>query len=159
MTYRNRRSRRSDVSECMQVRKRRLGKGNNKLTFYTRHRSPLVTILRARHRTQPFMNTDPHLGNNICTNKGNWRAAPFPGCGEAQSREGENIMKTTHRLTLIALTTLFVVAVAVLWASTPAKVSAQTRSTFAFGHRSLTGLASPAGPLTFVQGLFQAPWR
>jgi len=68
-------------------------------------------------------------------------------------------MKTTHRLTLIALTTLFVVAVAVLYASTPAKVSAQTRSTFSFAPRSLAGLASPASPLTFVQGLFQSPWR
>ena len=68
-------------------------------------------------------------------------------------------MKTTHRLTLIALSTLFVITIAVLWAGTPAKVSAQTRSTFAFAPRSLTGLASPAGPLTFVQGLFQAQWR
>jgi VCBS repeat protein len=68
-------------------------------------------------------------------------------------------MKRTHRLTLIALTTLFVVMVGVLWASAPLKVSAQTRSTFAFGPRSLTGLASPAGPLAFVQGLFEAPWR
>ena len=54
-------------------------------------------------------------------------------------------MKTVRQLTLIALTTLFVVTVAVLWASAPAKVSAQTRSTF--------------GPLAFLQGLFQAPWR
>ena len=68
-------------------------------------------------------------------------------------------MKRTHRLTLIALTTLFGVMVGVLWASAPLKVSAQTRSTFAFGPRSLTGLASPAGPLAFVQGLFEAPWR
>jgi hypothetical protein len=54
-------------------------------------------------------------------------------------------MKRIHRLTLIALTTLFVVTVAVLLASAPAKVSAQTKSTF--------------GPLGFLQGLFQAPWR
>src|SRR6185436_15440073 len=65
-------------------------------------------------------------------------------------KDGENIMKTTHRLTIIALTTLFVVTVAVLWASTPAKVSAQTRSTFAFAPRYLTGLASQS-PLAFVQ--------
>ena len=68
-------------------------------------------------------------------------------------------MKTTPRLTLIALTTLFVVAVAMLWASTPAKVSAQTKSTFSFAPRSLTGLASPDSPSVFVQGLFEAPWR
>ncbi|HTL78374.1 MAG TPA: VCBS repeat-containing protein [Candidatus Babeliales bacterium] len=68
-------------------------------------------------------------------------------------------MKTTHRLTLIALTTLFVIAIAVMCASTPAEVSAQSRSAFSFAPRSLTGLASPAGPLGFVQGLFQAPWR
>lgn len=68
-------------------------------------------------------------------------------------------MKTAHRLTLIALTTLFVVAVAVLCASTPAKVSAQTRSTFSFAPRSLTGFPSPVGPLAFAQGLFEAPWR
>jgi len=74
-------------------------------------------------------------------------------------KDGENIMKRTHRLTLIALTTLFVVTIAVLCASTPAKVTAQTRSTSSFAPRSLTGLASPADPLTFVQGLFQAPWR
>ena len=68
-------------------------------------------------------------------------------------------MKRTQRLTLIALTTLFVGTVAVLWASAPAKVSAQTRSTFAFAPRSLTGLASQESPLAFVQGLFEAPWR
>ena len=67
-------------------------------------------------------------------------------------------MKRTHRLTLIALTTLFVVTVAVLWASAPAKVSAQTRSTFAFVPHSRTGLAAQASPLAFVQGLFEAPW-
>jgi len=65
-------------------------------------------------------------------------------------------MKRTHRLTLIALTTLFSVTIAVLWASTPAKVSAQTRSSFAFAPR---GVASPAGPLAFIDGLFEAPWR
>ena len=99
------------------------------------------------------------LQDKIRTHKANLRTALFPARGDTQSRNGENIVKTTHRLTLIALTTLFVVTIAVLWASTPAKVSAETRSTFAFAPRSLTGLASPAGPLTFVQGLFQAPWR
>ena len=68
-------------------------------------------------------------------------------------------MKTIRQLTLIALTTLFVVTVAVLWASASAKVSAQTRSTFAFAPRSPTGSRIAAGPLVFVQGLFEAPWR
>ena len=54
-------------------------------------------------------------------------------------------MKRIHRLTLIALTTLFLVTIVVLWASAPTKVNAQTRSTF--------------GPSAFLQGLFQAPWR
>src|SRR5262245_16305590 len=68
-------------------------------------------------------------------------------------------MKRTNSLTLIVLTTLFIVTVAAISASTPAKVNAQTRSTFAFAPRSLHDLASPTGSLTFVQGLFQAPWR
>ena len=54
-------------------------------------------------------------------------------------------MKRIHRLTLIALTTLFLVTIVVLLASAPTKVNAQTRSTF--------------GPSAFLQGLFQAPWR
>ena len=68
-------------------------------------------------------------------------------------------MKRTQRLTLIALTTLFVVIVAVVWASAPSKVNAQIRSTFALAPRFLTGLASQASPSGFVQGLFGAPWR
>ena len=67
-------------------------------------------------------------------------------------------MKKTRGFTLIALTTVFAVTVAVLWASTSAKVSAQTRSTFAFAP-SPTGFASQTGPLAFLQGLFEAPWR
>src|SRR6185312_7581648 len=96
------------------------------------------------------------LEDKIRTYKGNSRTARFPARDDAQSENKENIMKTTYRLTLIALTTLFVVAVAVLFASTPAKVSAQTRSTFSFAPRSLTGVASPAGPSSFVDGLFEA---
>ena len=68
-------------------------------------------------------------------------------------------MKRIHRLTLIVITTLFVVTVVVLLASTPAKVNAQTRSTFAFVPPSPTGVASQAGPSAFLTGLFQAPWR
>jgi hypothetical protein len=111
--------------------------------------TPLTTLLR----------TIRVLEDKIRTYKGNSRTARFPARDDAQSGNKENTMKTTYRLTLIALTTLFVVAVAVLFASTPAKVSAQTRSTFSFAPRSLTGVASPAGPSTFVDGLFEAPWR
>src|SRR3954462_13904500 len=68
-------------------------------------------------------------------------------------------MKRTRQLTLVALTTLFIISVAVLWASAPAKVSAQTRPRLPFAPRGLTGLASPGSPLAFVQGLFEAPWR
>src|SRR6476659_8974244 len=105
------------------------------------------------------MRTIRILGDKICTRKANWRTARFPECSDARSQAGEHIMKRTHRLTLIAFTTLFVVTVAVLWASAPAKVSAQTKSPFAFAPRSLTGLASQAAPSLFVQGLFGAPWR
>ena len=75
------------------------------------------------------------LRDKIRTHKANWRTAELPACDDGQSQDGENIMKRTQRFTLIALTTLFVVTVAVLWASAPAKVSAQTRSTFAFAPR------------------------
>ena len=91
--------------------------------------------------------------NKICTYKTNRRTARFSACDDAQFQNGENIMKRTQRFTLLALTTLFVITVALLWASAPAKVSAQTRATFAFGPRTATG------PLTFVDGLFEAPWR
>ena len=66
-------------------------------------------------------------------------------------------MKTIRQLTVI--TAFFVVVAALFWASSPAKVSAQTRSTFAFAPRSLTDLASQANPSGFMQGLFEAPWR
>jgi FG-GAP-like repeat len=105
------------------------------------------------------MRTIRLLGDKIRTHKGNWRTARIPARGDAQSQNGENIMKRTQRLTFIALTTLCVVTVALLWASAPVKVSAQTRSTFVFGPRPLTGLASQVGPSAFVQGLFEAPWR
>ena len=97
--------------------------------------------------------------DKIRTDKGNWRTAQIPSTRRRSISYGENIMKRTHRLTLIALTTLSIVMVAVVWASAPAKVSAQTRSPFSFAPRSLTGLASQTGPLAFVQGLFEAPWR
>ena len=68
-------------------------------------------------------------------------------------------MKRIHRLTLITLTTLFGITVAVLLAGAPGKVSAQTRSSYTLTSPSPMGLASQSGPLTFVQDLFEAPWR
>lgn len=68
-------------------------------------------------------------------------------------------MKTIHQLTFTVITTLFVVAAALLWATASPKVIGQTRPAFVFAPRSPTGLASQAGPLGFLQGLFEAPWR
>src|SRR4029077_20337572 len=65
-------------------------------------------------------------------------------------------MKRVRQLTLTFITALFVVTTALLWASASPKVTGQTRSTFAFAPRYLTGLASQS-PLAFVQGLFEAP--
>lgn len=53
-------------------------------------------------------------------------------------------MKTIRRLTLTVITTLFVVSVALLWASASPKMTGQIRRT---------------SPLGFLEGLFQAPWR
>ena len=98
-------------------------------------------------------------GDKICTLKANWRPARFSRCGDTQPGIGENIIKRTHRLTLIVLAILFIVTIAVLCASTPAKLSAQTKSNFAFAPSSLIGVATQQDPLTFVQGLLEAPWR
>jgi VCBS repeat protein len=68
-------------------------------------------------------------------------------------------MKRIHRLTLVVISILFVVTVAVLLAGAPAKVSAQTRSTFALALHSTIGVPSQSGPMAFLQGLFEAPWR
>ena len=68
-------------------------------------------------------------------------------------------MKTIRQLTLTVITALFVVTVALLWASASPKVTGQTRPTFAFAPGAATGLAPSAGPLAFLDGLFEAPWR
>ena len=127
----------SDFSHPDRSHRRKLKRFNFKPLFDVRVADYLS------HRK--IMRTIRALENKTCIHKANRRTARFPAYREAQSQEGENIMKRTHRLTLIALATLFVVTVAVLLASAPAKVSAQTKSTF--------------GPLAFLQGLFQAPWR
>jgi hypothetical protein len=71
----------------------------------------------------------------------------------------EEIMKRIHPLSFVFITTLFVGTAAVFLASTPANVSAQTRSTLPFAPRSPIGVSSQNSPSAFVQGLFQAPWR
>jgi hypothetical protein len=53
-------------------------------------------------------------------------------------------MKTIRQLTLTVASVLFVVAAALLWSSASTKVTGQTKRTV---------------PSSFVQGLFQAPWR
>ena len=66
-------------------------------------------------------------------------------------------MKTIRELTLTVITALFVVTVALLWASASPKVTGQTPPPFAFAP------ARPAshvhGRIASLDGLFQAPWR
>jgi len=68
-------------------------------------------------------------------------------------------MKTVRQLTLTVITALFVVTTALLWASASPKVTGQTRPTFVFAPGAANGLAPSAGPLAFLEGLFDAPWR
>ena len=68
-------------------------------------------------------------------------------------------MRKIRKSTFVIISSLFAISVALLWASASPKVIAQTRSTFAFAPRSPMGFASQSGPLTFMQGLFEAPWR
>jgi hypothetical protein len=68
-------------------------------------------------------------------------------------------MKTIRQFTLTVASVLFVVAAALLWASASAKATRQTMPPFAFAPGAPTDLKRPAGPLTFVEGLFEAPWR
>ncbi len=69
-------------------------------------------------------------------------------------------MKTIRRLTFTAISAFFVCTVAFLWTTASAKVARQTKPNFAGESRNATGLRGAyAGPLGFVDGLFQAPWR
>src|ERR1700745_1435512 len=68
-------------------------------------------------------------------------------------------MRRIRKFTFVIIPTLFAVSVALLWATASPKATAQTKSTVPFAPRFPSGLASQAGPLAFVQGLFQAPWR
>src|SRR6478736_2639204 len=72
---------------------------------------------------------------------------------------GANCMKTVRQLTLTFITALFVVTTALLWGSASAKATRQTTPPFAFAPGAPTGLKRSAGPLAFLDGLFQAPWR
>src|SRR6476646_8128356 len=68
-------------------------------------------------------------------------------------------MKPVRELTFTVITALFVVTAAFLCASASTKVTGQTRPTFVFAPGKTNGLASSAGPSTFLDGLFEAPWR
>ena len=68
-------------------------------------------------------------------------------------------MKTIRQLTLTVITALFVVTAALLWASASPKVTGQTTSPFAFAPGAPTDLKRSAGPLAFLEGLFEGPWR
>jgi hypothetical protein len=67
-------------------------------------------------------------------------------------------MKTIRQLVLTVTAFFFVIA-ALLWASASAKATRQTTPPFAFAPGTPIDLKRPAGPLTFVEGLFEAPWR
>src|SRR6476620_12433746 len=68
-------------------------------------------------------------------------------------------MKPVRELTFTVITALFVVTAALLWASASPKVTGQTKPTFVFAPGTTNRLASSAGPSTFLDGLFEAPWR
>ena len=68
-------------------------------------------------------------------------------------------MKRIRRFTFIVITTLFVVTLALLWASASPKATGQGTPPFAFAPGAPTDLKRSAGPLAFLEGLFDAPWR
>jgi len=72
---------------------------------------------------------------------------------------GRKIMKTIRQLTFTVITALFVVTAALLWASASPKVTGQTTPPFAFAPGAPTDLKRSAGPLAFLEGLFEGPWR
>ena len=59
-------------------------------------------------------------------------------------------MKTIRQLTLTVITALFVVTVALLWASASPKVTGKTPPRFAFAPGVPTGLKRSAGSLAFL---------
>jgi len=67
-------------------------------------------------------------------------------------------MKTIRQLTFTVITALFVVTAALLWASASPKVTGQTTPPFAFAPGAPTDLKRSAGPLAFLEGLFEGPW-
>ncbi len=68
-------------------------------------------------------------------------------------------MKAIRQLTLTVITALFVVTVALLWASASPKVSGRSPPPVAFAPLAPTGLAPYTVGLPALDGLFQAPWR
>src|SRR5262245_21400452 len=95
------------------------------------------------------------LTDKICTRKANRRTARFARCGDDLREDGRKIMKRIRPLSFIIITSSFVVTAALLLASAPVKVSAQTRSGLPFVPRFPIGFSSQASPSAFVQGLFQ----
>ena len=95
-------------------------------------------------------------------------ASPFRNGAEGQSGRlgctkstglGTTITKAIRQLTFAVITALFVVAVALLWASATPKVSGKSPPPVAFAPLALTGFAPYAVGLPALDGLFQAPWR
>ena len=68
-------------------------------------------------------------------------------------------MKAARPLTLTVITALFVVTAALLWASASPKATGQGAPPFAFAPGAPTDLKRSAGPLAFLEGLFEGPWR
>src|SRR3954465_3018299 len=68
-------------------------------------------------------------------------------------------MKAIRKPTLTITTALFVSMVALVWAKASATMTRQTTPAFAFGPGAATNFEPSTGPLAFVNGLFEAPWR
>jgi FG-GAP-like repeat/FG-GAP repeat len=69
-------------------------------------------------------------------------------------------MKNIRQLTFTIITALFVLTAALLWGSASANATRQTTPHFAFAPFAPTDLKrSTGGPLAFLDGLFEAPWR
>ena len=95
-------------------------------------------------------------------------ASPFRNGAEGQSVRlrctkstelGTTITKTIRQLTFAVITALFVVTVALLWASASPKASGKSPPPVGFAPLAPTGLAPYAVGLPALDGLFQAPWR
>jgi hypothetical protein len=68
-------------------------------------------------------------------------------------------MRNIRQRTLTIFSALFVVTAALLLAKASAKPTRQTTPPFGFGPGVSTGPEPSSGPLAFLNGLFEAPWR